>query len=379
MKDKNHRDGKQPSDSMINSSFDLFSDADFMEQVVDVLPVVLMVLDVDGRMVFSNHHFLNVFNIDAPARLQGVTPGEAINCVHAFKPGGGCGTTEHCRYCWVTQSLEAIRNGNPVSEREVGVRRRVGSPLDFRIWAKGISLRGNDYVVFLAENISDEKRRRILEKVFFHDVLNLAGGARSIATLLDETPDEASRRKLLDSLTEALDGLYDEIKAQKDLSSAESGELLVEPFVLDSLSILESVRSVYANTDAGDDKTVTIDDDARGVEFVSDGKIVKRCLGNLLKNALEASSPGETVTLGCGPVDAAVEFTVHNSSPIPEDVQKGIFSRYVSTKGYGRGIGTYSVQLFVEKFLEGTVSFTSSPTVGTVFRVRLPISREIPS
>ena len=95
-------------------------------------------------------------------------------------------------------------------------------------------------------------------------------------------------------------------------------------------------------------------------------------LGNLLKNALEASSAGETVTVGVMPEDDRVAFWVHNAAHMPRDVQLQVFKRSFSTKGSGRGIGTYSIRLFVTRYLHGSVDFESSEENGTIFRVRLP-------
>ena len=58
---------------------------------------------------------------------------------------------------------------------------------------------------------------------------------------------------------------------------------------------------------------------------------------------------------------------------IPESIQSQLFKRSFSTKGdVGRGLGTYSIKLFAERFLHGRISFTSGAEDGTVFMVDLP-------
>jgi signal transduction histidine kinase len=100
--------------------------------------------------------------------------------------------------------------------------------------------------------------------------------------------------------------------------------------------------------------------------------LIKRVIGNLVKNAVEAVEAGQTVTLGCLEEEGRLCFSVHNQGEIPRDVQLQIFNRSFSTKGAGRGLGTYSVKLLVERYLQGRVEFTSSPAAGTEFRVILP-------
>jgi len=57
---------------------------------------------------------------------------------------------------------------------------------------------------------------------------------------------------------------------------------------------------------------------------------------------------------------------------MPLEVQRQLFTRSFSTKGTGRGLGTYSIKLITEKYLQGTVSFVSNEEQGTVFTVRYP-------
>jgi signal transduction histidine kinase len=76
------------------------------------------------------------------------------------------------------------------------------------------------------------------------------------------------------------------------------------------------------------------------------------------------------VTLGAKATDQAVEFWVHNPGVMPREVQLQVFHRSFSTKGVGRGLGTYSIKLLTERYLKGTASFKSSPEEGTVFTVR---------
>ncbi len=92
----------------------------------------------------------------------------------------------------------------------------------------------------------------------------------------------------------------------------------------------------------------------------------------MLKNALEASPSGSTVCLGFDGEPEACTFWCRNEGVIPREVALQIFQRSFSTKGHGRGIGTYSIKLLGERYLGGVVSFTTSPGEGTRFQLRLP-------
>jgi sensor histidine kinase regulating citrate/malate metabolism len=58
---------------------------------------------------------------------------------------------------------------------------------------------------------------------------------------------------------------------------------------------------------------------------------------------------------------------------IPEKVALRIFQRSFSTKAKkGRGIGTYSMKLFGERYLGGKVGFETNEEKGTMFFIELP-------
>ena len=64
-------------------------------------------------------------------------------------------------------------------------------------------------------------------------------------------------------------------------------------------------------------------------------------------------------------------FEVHNPVEMPREIQLQMFVRSFSTKGLGRGLGTYSARLFTEAYLGGRIGFRSDST-GTTFWVEIP-------
>jgi sensor histidine kinase regulating citrate/malate metabolism len=108
-------------------------------------------------------------------------------------------------------------------------------------------------------------------------------------------------------------------------------------------------------------------------EILSDGVIIRRIVGNMLKNALEAIHPGDAVTLSCHEQGGRLLFTVHNPGVMAPHVQLQLFRRSFSTRGEsGRGLGTYSMKLFGERYLKGEVTFESNAETGTLFILSLP-------
>ncbi len=228
-------------------------------------------------------------------------------------------------------------------------------------------------VYLLGELKSRGMQRRMLERIFFHDILNVATGIRGFAEVL-RTGAAADAREIAGHIETAAEQVIGEIETQRDLSAAEQQELRSQLGPVRSRQLLEQVTEWYRHRLATGGKTVVLAEDSAEIIFESDPQLLSRVLGNMLKNALEAVQPGETVTAGCRQAGGMVEFWVHNPQHIPPPVQATIFRRAFSTKGADRGLGTYSMRL-LSHCLKGEVSFSSSRQHGTTFRARYPLRR----
>jgi len=250
----------------------------------------------------------------------------------------------------------------------------VVEPLELRVYAS--PLRENDYqfTILAVSDVSHEKRRRTLERVFFHDVLNTAGGLRGFVELLKHT-DASEVDELKAPLLELATQLVEEIKAQRDLVAAENNELTITFLPTKSASFLQEIRETYKSHDVGRSKSIEIDADAADTEFLTDQTLLRRVVGNMVKNALEASGEGEAIRIGSRTSKTGIEFLVHNPRFMPRHVQLQVFQRSFSTKGPNRGLGTYSMKLLGEQYLRGKVTFTTSEDVGTTFKIWLPLVR----
>jgi len=76
----------------------------------------------------------------------------------------------------------------------------------------------------------------------------------------------------------------------------------------------------------------------------------------------------------CYAEEQAVVFRVRSSAVMTEEVQLQVFQRSFTTRGSGRGLGTYSMRLLTEQYLGGKVGFSSGGSDGTTFYVRLPLT-----
>ncbi|MBK8006660.1 MAG: histidine kinase [Gemmatimonadetes bacterium] len=311
-----------------------------------------------------------------PALTQalGQRPGEALACIRAHEPPDGCGTTPWCATCGVAQALRTATTERRavIGECRVTVARDGRNSLDLEATVTPLELAGELLTVLSLRDISGEKRRDVLERAFFHDVLNTAGGIHGLARMSADPETAPDFPEAPVTLARLAGQLVEEIEWQRALRAAERGEYQSSRTLADVGTLLEDVAQLYRAHDVARRRTLVV---APGepVAWVTDPVILRRVIGNLVKNALEATPKGGTVTLGAARTEEGLELRVHNPGAMPPAVQAQVFQRSFSTKGkVGRGIGTYSVQLFAERVLGGQVTFTSTDRDGTTFLVRFP-------
>ncbi len=340
-------------------------------------PALMMILNRQRQIVYSNPAVLRILNLPDPSLLCGLRPGEALHCSRATSAPSGCGTTPFCQTCGAFRAILSAQLGRP-DMQECRISSTSGEALDLRVWSTPVTFHSEPYVLLSILDVGDEKRRRALERIFFHDIMNAAVGLRGLSDLMSKAPpDEANRfRSMLHDLAGKL---IEDIQAQRDLANAEHHELVVKPAPLRSSSLVAEVLALFHGVALSHGVSLASPDTSADVPFSSDPVLLRRILGNLVKNAIEASRPGDAVRLSCLPEDRHVSFLVHNPAVIPPDVQLQLFQRSFSTKGDGRGLGTYSIKLLTESYLQGSVAFSSSAPHGTLFTVRFPLALEAPA
>ena len=340
--------------------------------MIDATPNIFVVLNDKRQVIYANKALQDYVRTTGPdLPIYGQRPGEILGCVHAAETDGGCGTTEFCINCGAVNAVLSGLAGRVATE-ECRILLEAGDALDLRVWSTPLIHNGQRYVMFAIQDISHEKRRRILERIFFHDLLNTAGVLYSSADLL--VTEQVTLDDVADVFYRASRRLIDEIESQQILMAAESGDLsaridAVAPFQL--MDEIAWMSRQYA-TARRIDLQLEADDPAR--EIQTDRVLLSRVLANMTKNALEASDGGDQVRLTCAATRDSLVFAVYNRQYMPHNVQLQIFQRSFSTKGEGRGLGTYSIKLLAERYLGGRVWFETDEQHGTAFKVSLPLT-----
>ena len=342
-----------------------------LTDILNSISTQVVILNKERQIVFGNQAFLDLVDSQDLDHVTGGRVGEVLGCIHSGKTEGGCGTTDFCTLCGAVNSMMAANRGlRDVQECRIA-RKEDGKPLDLRVMASPIAINEEAFTVFSILDIGNEKRKDALEKIFLHDLLNTAGGLRGFTSLLDTAGDQDLRRysSIVHDLAERL---MDEIEAHRQLSQAEHEELETEIEAINTLELLNKVRDSLIKHNVAREKNIVVDPLSEEIHMDSDPRLLTRVLGNMVKNALEAIESGESVSLACTSLDGRIRFSVHNPGVIPRDIRMQIFQRSFTTKGKGRGLGTYSIKLLSEHYLNGSVGFTSTPEEGTLFFAEYP-------
>ena len=376
--DTHFASSQRSSKPELQSLYTRLRDSVYITNLLNAMPFMVSILDKNRQLVFSNHALIDKLDFDSLQDIVGERPGELLSCIHADKMSGGCGTSSACKYCGAVISiLESQQKQQLVTEecRIEASENGVLKQYEFKATAAPFHFQGHDYTLFTLEDISHEKRRESMERIFFHDIINRAGSLLSFAELLRGAEgDSRLTDKYINALEQVSRDVLEELQFQRDISQAEMGDLMVNKSRIVPNQLLEALEDQMKANPANDRVNIAIRKTSDDYIFTSDMTMLSRVLINMLKNALEASSPEDTVTVYVEKTEDKIDFNVHNQQYIPHDIQMQLFQRSFSSKGTGRGLGTYSMKLFGEKYLGGKVSFVSEKNKGTTFTISLPLT-----
>lgn len=339
--------------------------------ILDHLPYMAAVLTTGLELVHANRMLLDTLGLDAVDKVLARRPGELLECVHSRSQAEGCGGAEGCRHCSARQAIADCLASGERTRRDVRVSARSGGRLvayDLRVTVTPLSLDGRPLLMVFFEDIGAQKRREHLESIFIHDLLNTVGGLQLLNERLKADSGCFDPREL----DRQIQLLTDEIRAQQLLIEAERGGLERHIQCVPARQLLDDALAAAEGWGACRDVTLIAMVPEGPVYLATDPLLARRVLLNAVKNAVEAAAPGEVVRIGVSEAPDQVVITVWNRQAMPEAVRHQVFQRSFSTKGRGRGLGTYSMRLLMENYLDGRVTFTSEPIAGTTFFLHFP-------
>ena len=335
---------------------------------------IAAIVDQNRQIVYANEEFLNLIDFDTLDSVLGKGLGEAIACVNAIEAPAGCGTLETCEYCGVVNAILESQTNNVKSSKEVKISSVINGKmisLDLKITSSPVTLDDRTFYTVMLQDISAEKRLQAIEKVFFHDLLNVAGGLNGLLAILKMGAPQEEFDDLIAKSEEASFFIFEEIMSYSQMRAAESGDIHLKIETVNTIEFITTAIRRIEHHSVGEGKKIELAKDSVSADFQTDRMLLQRVLINLLKNALEATEQNGVVTVAVKESGDKFIFYVKNMGVMPKNVQMQMFQRSFSTKDHSRGIGTYSVKLFTENYLNGKAGFVSNEAENTVFFVEL--------
>lgn len=364
--------GDRDSDKDIKSQQEILFREQVVQVLLDSLGGYLVILNNQRQLLAANQEFLESLQLCSSDQVAGLRLGEVLRCTNLGDAPEGCGTSLKCRNCGaILAMLATLRTGEP-AEQECHLsfcRKGYQESREFKVKTSSLELRGQRVVVFVFQDISDAKRREVLEQIFFHDIRNLLGGLSGWSQLIAQDKSES----LAEKLVTVSKMIAREIDGQEMLTQAETGELKLQTERVSAGTLMDDLKDVFHEHPAASGKKLVLSKPEPDFSFSVDRRILMRVLINMVKNSLEAVFPGETVSVSASGGSSSPIFAVYNPGFIPPEIQTRVFERTFTTKGArGRGLGTYSMKILGEGVLGGRVDFRSEEARGTKFWIQFP-------
>ncbi len=201
-----------------------------IKPVLDALPNIVLILNKERQVVFCNDALLNQLGLKDFKETLSARPGELLHCIHSNEMEGGCGTSKSCRYCGAVNSILKSQKIHDSVTDECRISSEIdGEPVSFdlQVTASPYSVNDIEYTFLYISDISSKKRRELLERTFFHDIINSSSGIQGLTKYFPTDGLNIKQELILNKLKGASKDLLDEIQAQRDLLAAEQGRLTI--------------------------------------------------------------------------------------------------------------------------------------------------------
>lgn len=329
-------------------------------------PNIIMILNMHRQVLYLNR-------LPVPGQQPGTNrptgqrPGECLGCINIKEGELGCGSTEFCNVCGFNLALKTSESGKQGKE-ECNISLNNGSSLTLSVLTRPFEYMDEGFIFAALEDISDRKRRQMLENIFLHDIMNSAAILQGLNEAFEDLPEKKVRQMLSDVST----AISDEVQSYRLISNVETRTLKPNYEEVNIGEITEEVVRSLNNMQKFSQRKVELK--KAGDNIITERTLLRRVLINMVKNAFEATNNHDPVKVisGFDPKTRKAYFTVKNPQFIPRSSQLKLFQKAYSTKGAGRGWGAYSIKILTEKYLRGTVRVESDEAEGTTFSIFIP-------
>lgn len=348
-----------------------------LTQVLNGMNIMVILLNDRREIIFINDLLRNMLNIKDDSTFLGKRPGNLLKCKFSNISQYGCGYAKECDMCTAKNIVvEVINTGETVEDVAsiVSIINGIEITSHFRERVTQICLGDEKFYMAAFLDRSSEVNKTNMERVFFHDILNTASSLYNIIHLMRIENEHYQKDEEIQIIEDYIKSIMDDIEYHRNINKAENNELLIEKgtisinkLITDSITLLS--KDEHFREHVIEEENLLVDDTIK-----TDRRLLNRVLINIIKNALEASNKSEKIRIRVYENQNLLVIEVKNNKVIPVEEQRNIFSKGYSSKGTGRGLGTYGSKLLLNKYLNGDLTFLSNNEQGTTFFIKVPFN-----
>ena len=335
-----------------------------------------MILNEKRQLILSNNAFKNFVNIGNDIAILGKRPGEIFNCIHSKKVSG-CGTTAFCVNCGAIKAIVASYAEMSEESKSCVIKTIEGSIVHVLVSSKPFTYLNKKFTFLTLKENSVQKRKKALESTFLHDILNRVYSIYSLAEIINDLDKDENPEYYTKGVINHCTDLVEEINGFTSIVRAEDGELNIRKEKIHLKNLLLDIKRLAEGTAKKYYVNLQLSECSDKIIIYTDIMLLKKILMNMVKNAVEASFEGQTVSIFAQAEEDRILINTHNETVIAKENINKIFVPFFTTKPYGTGLGTYSIKLLSESYLDASVSFITSEDKGTIFTISIPKFKDI--
>lgn len=210
----------------------------------------------------------------------------------------------------------------------------------------------------------------------FRTPLSAILSSASLIEKYEKESQQPNRLKHTDRIRSSVSNLTDILNDFLSFEKLNENKVSVDLEFVNVCELIEyAVEELEAIRKTG--QRIIVDKPSESCEFLSDGKILKNILLNMLSNGLKYSGDNGEVKIGLRMENMLLKLEIaDNGIGIPEKDQKNLFERFFRAENVsniqGTGLGLNIVKKYIE-LLGGEINFKSKLGEGTTFYIELPV------
>jgi signal transduction histidine kinase len=228
-------------------------------------------------------------------------------------------------------------------------------------------------VASVAGHRKAEELREDVERITRHDLKSPLSAILTLPQFLLEADNLTGRqREMIRLMLESGRRMQSMITLSLSLYRMERGVYALSPEPLDMARLTRAIWEESGGPYRSARMELAIEAEADPFMAMGEELLCYTMLANLIKNALEASKPGERVTVRLKREPGFAVVEVANAADVPEQMRHCFFEKYATCgKQAGTGLGAYTARL-IARTHGGEAEMETAKGEGTVVRVRLP-------